>query len=40
MGVTVHQPGLVRARGVDLTYTDGWQHGTQTIGINVHIDSR
>jgi hypothetical protein len=39
MGVTVHERGLVRARGADITYTDGWQHGTQTIGINVRLVS-
>lgn len=40
MGVTVHRPGVVRTRGVDLTYSRGWQHGTQAIGGHVRITSR
>ena len=40
MEVTVHRVGLVRTRGVDLTYTDGWQRGTQTIGTTLRVVSR
>jgi hypothetical protein len=40
MQVTVHRAGLVRTRGVELTYTDGWQHGTQTIGTSLRVVSR
>ena len=40
MAVTVHRPGLVRTRGVHLTYANGWQHGTQTIGTTLRVVSR
>lgn len=40
MGVTVHRPGVVRIRGVDLTYSKGWQHGTQSVGPDLRIKAR
>lgn len=37
MAVTVHRPGLLRTRGVDLTYSHGWRTGTQAIGAHVEV---
>jgi hypothetical protein len=38
--ITVHRPGVLRTRGVDLTYSHGWQHGTQAIAEHLTIRSR
>ncbi|HEX6249139.1 MAG TPA: hypothetical protein VFZ64_14805 [Nocardioidaceae bacterium] len=32
MTVRPTQPGIVRVRGIDLTYTDGWRTGTEHTG--------
>lgn len=40
MGVTVRRPGVVRTLGVDLTYSHGWQHGTQAVGAHLRMRSR
>jgi len=33
--VTLREPGTVRVAGADVTYSDGWQHGTQDTGGEV-----
>ena len=40
MRVVVESPGRLRIDGVDLTYTHGWQRGTQTVGPRLVIRSR
>ena len=37
MTVTATQPGTVMVKGVDVTYSDGWRHGTQTTGQQVRL---
>lgn len=39
MGVTVHRTGDVQVNGVDITYTHGWQHGTQQTGLVVRLEA-
>lgn len=40
MRVTPTQPGKVRIRGTDLTYSDGWQRGTQVVGEHLTLPAR
>lgn len=40
MSVTPTQPGTARIRGMHLSYSDGWQSGTQTIGEHVLLRAR
>ena len=40
MAVTVQRPGVLRTRGVDLTYSHGWRTGTQAIGEHLEVVSR
>lgn len=40
MGITAHRPGVFRSPGVELTYTDGWQRGTELIGIATTVRMR
>jgi hypothetical protein len=37
MAVTLTEPGRVVIRGVDLSYSHGWQRGTQRVGGDVKI---
>ncbi|MDP3892242.1 hypothetical protein [Nocardioides sp.] len=39
MAVTPHQRGRLTVRGVDLTYSHGWQRGAQLIGGEVELES-
>jgi hypothetical protein len=40
MVLTVQESGMVVTEGVDLTYSSGWQSGTQAIGTHMRIKSR
>ncbi|HSV39037.1 MAG TPA: hypothetical protein VLI04_09775 [Nocardioidaceae bacterium] len=40
MRISVERPGVVRTQGVALTYSHGWQRGTQAIGEHVKITYR
>jgi hypothetical protein len=40
MTIRPTQPGVVRVRGMDLTYTDGWQRGAEHIGSLVVVRAR
>lgn len=40
LAVTPSRPGVVLVRGVDLTYSHGWRHGTQTIGPRLRVEAR
>jgi hypothetical protein len=40
MTIRPTKPGVVRVRGADLTYTDGWQRGTEHIGSLVVVRAR
>jgi len=40
MTIRPTQPGSVRIRGMDLTYTDGWQRGTEHAGPVVRVRTR
>lgn len=37
VAVTSSQPGVFRMQGVDVTYTDGWQTGTQHVGVRMRV---
>ena len=40
VSVTMTEPGRLEIDGVDLTYSHGWQRGTQTVGTKVTVSSR
>jgi hypothetical protein len=40
MTIRPAKPGVVRVRGMDLTYTDGWQRGTEHVGPRVVVRAR
>jgi hypothetical protein len=40
MTIRPTKPGVVRVRGMDLTYTDGWQRGTEQTGLTVVVRAR
>ncbi|HSJ19555.1 MAG TPA: hypothetical protein VK964_03180 [Nocardioidaceae bacterium] len=40
MTIRPTKPGVVRVRGADLTYTDGWQRGAEHIGSLVVVRAR
>ena len=40
MVVTVTKPGVVATHGVDLTYSHGWQRGTQSTGVHLRVKSQ
>jgi hypothetical protein len=40
MSLTPHRSGKVRVRGVDVSYRDGWQDGTQTTGGDVEVTTK
>jgi hypothetical protein len=40
MTIRPTRPGVVRVRGADLTYTDGWKRGTEHVGSLVVVRTR
>lgn len=40
MRVVATQPGKLRVNGIDVSYRDGWQHGTQWTGFGVTVTAR
>jgi hypothetical protein len=40
MTIRPTKPGVVRVRGADLTYTDGWQRGAEHVGALVIVRAR
>jgi hypothetical protein len=40
MTIRPTKPGVVRVRGADLTYTDGWKRGTEHVGSLVTVRAR
>ena len=39
MMIDFHKPGVVTTRGVDLTYSHGYQRGTQAVGTHLRVVS-
>jgi hypothetical protein len=37
VAVTTTRPGRVRIHGIDVTYSHGWQHGTQRVGGDIEV---
>lgn len=40
VAITTGQRGVIRLDGFDVTYTHGWQRGTQTVGDSIKIRAR